>query len=96
LERTRLWIQTLALAGLAVAALVASVRGMPEARAAGGAPMCAVMFSDKAMFPRAIEHVAEQAAAWLSTIGDRPHVAVLPVGRDGSIGIGTYSVICAW
>lgn len=95
MESVRSWIQTLALAGLAVAALIVAVRDIPEARAAEP-PLCRVIDSGKLNWGNATEDVAAQAAAFLAGMGDRQRIVALPVGRTVNGSGGTYAVLCAW
>lgn len=96
MEKLRLWIQTLALAGLAVAALL-SVFGPAERTAhAASPPVCQLVDSGKLLWDKAGQDIVMQTQSFLAQRGDRANVSVIPFGRMGSGSGGFYSIVCAW
>lgn len=96
MERLRLWIQTLSLAGLALAALLYTLGSPLPAAQAAAPPTCQLVDSGKLLWDKAGQDIVAQAQSFLAQRGDREHIAVIPFGRMGSGSGGFYSILCAW
>lgn len=92
MERTRQWIQTLALAAIGAAALVVAVGTVLPARAAEPAT-CTTLSTERLSFPKAGEELGAQAAPML---GGHEHAIVIPVGTMGATTGHTYTLLCVW
>ena len=96
MERLRLWIQTIALLGIAIAAVTYTVHdAMPTATASDG-PECKYFESDKSVYMKAIDDISLQATAFLATQAGKQHVVAFPFGRLYSGTGNITSVVCAW
>lgn len=94
METARRWLQTLALVGLALAALLHVVGG--RAAHAVAPPTCQIIDSRKLMVPEAKEDLLAQSVAFLSSVGPDRRIAVIPWGRGISDAENAFSVVCAY
>jgi hypothetical protein len=94
-ERVRMWIQTLALVGVA-GALLARAGGLwPEAHADEPA-VCAVIGKtfERGDDKRTAAFV-QQTEAFIATAGTRTRTIVVPFEAEGPTGYGK-AIVCAW
>ena len=97
METTRLWLQTVALLMIGIAACTYTIPALiSPAYADDGPPVCRAVDSGKLRWSNATADVAEKAVAQLAAAGPNRRAIVIPVGRSGTSSGGTYGVLCTW